>query len=502
MSLIRMRSHAGPTEHITLRHPLATQSTLFQYGVPIGLDVYSGEVVYFDPVWMKDQGIIDSMMFGFFGVKGFGKSATLKMLAVRYAMWTAGFDQLRIAINDHKVLRQERKDGSTEYEMEYDSLAKVVGCERFIMSQQRVNPFDRRLTRTYSQLLAMAQVLAGFSPHDTLTARKRRALRVAVLKMFRKNPYLWSPNMLLECVRTMDRQDVDDYHQHHRDLMVEEHKARMARLALLIEDKHELERIDAEFKVQLTRDITLDPVVTLNAKEDVFDLLDDIFSGPDAELFGDSSNLYDMYGQRAVVRLWTGFATGGMGETIMRTLDSQLRIFAIENGLLNLLPHLELDDERHRSFENIVNARVSVFLSKIARSLEWINLSATHRPNDLLKGSVGSEHYKLGESLIDDFGGVMLARQRGKKAHLDELQERYRLTDKQRSLLPVLPKYTMYLKGGEEHHPTLVRLIALEHELKHVLKTDQSNERMLTRPGLSSIEAIEQYAKVNGVKLL
>lgn len=501
MSLIRMKAFSGPTQHLTLRHPFATRRTIFREGVPIGIDVFSGELICFDPAWLKDQGFIDSMMFAFFGIKGFGKSATLKIIALRYAMMTAGFEELRVAVNDHKVLKQERQDGSMASGMEYDALAQLMGCVPFVMSKMRVNPFDPRICTTLSQLLAMASLLAGFSSVDQLNARTKRALRVATFRMYGMGQDLWSPRVLLECVRTLCVEDVIEYHRLAREVLKQEQKQRMERLSGSLKDEITLAEIEREFNRLLDRDVTVSDAATLDAKESLFDLLDDLLSGPDAELFGDSHGMHDMYSQRASVRQWTGFASGGMGETIMRTLDAQLRTFAIENGQMDLLAHLELDDERHRSIDNFINAKTSAYFSKIARSLPITNLSATQRLNDLRRGTVGSEHYNLGQSIIDDLGGVLIARQRGDKATLDEYQERYVLTNSQRAMLPRLPKYTMFFKASEEFPPSLMRVFATEAELPY-LKTDQSNRQLLTRPGVGDLAAMEEYARVNGVKMI
>ena len=500
MSSIKMRAFIGPTQHLTLRHPFATRSTIFRYGVPVALDVFSRELICLDPAWLKMKGYIDSMMFAFFGVKGFGKSSTLKIIALRLAMLTAGFEEMRVAINDHKVLKQDRKDGSMAHGMEYDALAQLMGCVPFVMSRMRVNPFDHRICQTYSQLLAMASLLASFSETDQLKVRDKRALRVAVLRMYRMNHELWSPALLLDIIRTLCAADVEEYHSHARRLLIVEHTRRRRRLSGLLTGG-ELKKLDEEFREQLARDVTISSDLTVEAKESLFDLLDDVFSGPDADLFGDSHSMFDMYGQRALVRQWTGFASGGNGETIMRTLDSQLMTFVIENGQWDLLSHLVLDDELHKGMENPVSAKSKAWLSKISRSLPQTSLGATQRQTDLLKGSVDSEHYRHGMSYIDDLGGVMLARQRGSKAYLDSLQERYLLSDRQRAILPNLPKYCMFFKGSEEFPASLGRVFATPEELPY-LKTDQSNEQLLLRPGIGSLEAIEEYAKVNGVKII
>ncbi len=502
MSSLKVKSLMGPTQHLTLRHPLATRSPIWKYGMPIGIDVFSRELICLDPAWDKMMGYIDSMFFLFFGVKGYGKSSTLKILLIRLAMLTAGFEELRVAINDHKVLKQDRADGSREHGMEYDSIAHIMGCTPFVMSRMRVNPFDYRICKTYSQLLAMAQLLASFSTTDKLDVRTKRALRVAVLRMYYMNRELWSPAMLLDIIRTLREEDVDVYHRRARRLLIVEHSQRRRRLKATSKfTDAELRKLDVEFKDQLAREVTISTPETLAAKEKLFDLLDDVFSGPDAEIFGDSHSMFDMYGQRACVKQWVGFASGGDGETIMRTLDAQLKTFIIENGMTELLPHMELNDELHKGLANPVSAEAIAWLSKIARSLPLIWLGASQRPTDLLKGLPDSPHYRAGESILDDNGATFLARMRGKPAFLDELQERYMLTAPQRVLLPNLPKYTMFLKGSEEHPATLMRVFATAAELP-LLKTDQSNEQLLMRPGIGSIEAIEAYANANGVRLL
>lgn len=500
MSLIRMRAFSGPTQHLTLRHPFATRSPIFKVGVPIGIDVFSHELILLDPAWLKAMNYIDSMMFAFFGVKGFGKSATLKIIAMRLGMLTAGYEEMRFTINDHKVLKQDRNDGSTEQGMEYDALAGLMGCVPFVMSRMRVNPFDPKICKTYSQLLAMAELLASFSATDMLDVRTKRALRVAVLRMHGMRDELWSPAILLDIIRTLRDEDVTAYHRRARDLLRKEHEARKLSLKATLKPE-ELRKLDAEFSEQVDRDITISTPFSLDAKEKLYDLLDDLFSGPDSEIFGNSHSMYDMYGQRASVKQWIGFATGGNGENIMRTLDARMTSFIIENGQWELLSHLELDDELDKSMKSPISAESKAWLSKIARSIPRTTLGASQRETDLLKGSVDSQHYRWGESYLDDLGGIFLARQRGSKKYLDSVQERHYLTNTQRNMLPNLPKYTMFIKGGEEHPASLMRVFATEEELPY-LKTDQTNEQLLLRPGIGSLEAIELYAQVNGVRLI
>ena len=481
MTVIRARAFGGPTQHLALIHPFYGTDSVLRYGVPIGIDMMTRQLVYFDPWYLKSIGAIHSAQGLFIADKGLGKSATMKILTVRLGMLSAGYNAMRMSVNDHK------NEGE---QMEYTPLIETIGARVFTMANMRVNPLDHRLCPTLSNLIDMASMLCSFSTGQ-LDVVAKTALRVAVYRMYRMSEDLWSLSLLHAIVRSMTLDDVDSYFAESSRILREEQLARLKELRL--------DELTDQYADIDQRPFSVDRDDIVHAATRVYHMLDDLVSGEDADLFGTSTGLYEMYTQRANGKNWSGLTA--RGETIMRTLDAKIKSYAIENRDYRLIAHLELDDERHRSISNLANARASAYFSKVARAVPTCNISATHRLGDLRRGGFGSEAYSLGDSIINDMGFVMIGRQRNSKAIIDELHEKYRLTAVQRDYLPALPPYCFMFKLGEEFEPTFVRIFATPKELS-IIKTDSATETMLSRPDVMSPDDLQRYAEVNGVRYL
>lgn len=481
MTVIRARAFGGPTQHLTLTHPFYGTDSALRYGVPIGIDMMTRQLVYFDPWYLKSIGAIHSAQGLFIADKGIGKSATMKIFTVRLGTLSAGYQAMRMSVNDHK------NEGE---QMEYTPLIETIGAKVFTMASMRVNPLDYRLCPKLSNLIDMAIMLCSFSTAQ-LDIVAKTALRVAVYRMYRMDKELWSLSLLHAIVRSMMLEDVDAYFRDSSVVLREEQHDRLKEL--------DLQNLSEQYSEIDERSFSVDRNEIVHAATRVYHILDDLVSGEDAELFGTSRGLYEMYTQRANGKNWSGLTA--RGETIMRTLDAKIKSYAIENRDYRLIAHLELDDERHRSIDNLANARASAYFSKVARAVPTCNISATHRLGDLRKGGYGSEAYNLGDSIINDMGFVMIGRQRNSKTIIDELHEKYRLSTVQRDYLPALPPYCFMFKLGEEFEPTFVRIFATPMELS-IIQTDSANESMLSRPDVMSPADLQRYADTNGVRYL
>lgn len=481
MTVIRARAFGGPTQHLTLTHPFFGAQSVLRYGVPIGIDMMTRQLVYFDPWYLKSIGAIHSAQGLFIADKGIGKSATMKIMTVRLGMLSAGYTAMRMSVNDHK------NEGE---QMEYTPLINTIGAKVFTMADMRVNPLDYRLCPKLSNLIDMASMLCSFSALQ-LDVIAKTALRVAVFRMFSVNKELWSLSLLHAIVRTMTIGDVEDYIWSSSEILRDEQQKRLREL--------NLESLGTQYAEIDSRGFSANKQDIVDAAARVYHVLDDLLSGEDAELFGTSHGLFEMYTQRANGKNWSGLTA--RGETIMRTLDAKIKSYAIENRDYRLIAHLELDDERHRSISNLANARASAYFSKVARAVPTCNISATHRLSDLRRGGFGSEAYSLGDSIINDMGFVMIGRQRNSKTIIDELHEKYRLSTVQRDFLPQLPPYCFMFKMGEEFEPTFVRIFATQKELS-IIQTDSANASMLRRPDVMSPLDLQRYADTNGVRYL
>lgn len=488
---IRGRAFRGPTQNMTLTQPFFTYDSPLNRGVPLGIDVDSKKLVMFDPWQLKQDKLIHSTQGCLIGDKSWGKSATLKILDLRLCMLAAGFSDMRDAMNDHKV------EGDR---MEYSRMSDLKGAVEFMMAKMGVNPFDHRLCPLLSNLISMATLLASFAaPGGIVHHNDRLSLRVAVFKMFCMRKELWSPGILLWAIRTMDDADVELYHEQAENMLRQEHRARMKRLKDAGLDPEDLRAVQKEFSELVNRPVTVDGSRIIQNADNVFALLDDIFNGDDAGLFGDSSTLYDMYSQPTVNKIWSGMTP--RGEAIMRSLDSMITIYAIENRNLALVPHINLDDEKFISMSNIVNARTTAYKSKIARSVYTCDLAACQRLGDLRHGEQGSQHWNYGQSVINDFGFLMMSRQPNDPVILAELQARARLNNRMRDRLTRMPRYCFMVKLSDEIPVTTVRIFATPNELQ-VIPSDAATDSVLHRPDLANAEDLEYYAAINGVTYL
>ena len=74
------KSFSGTPEDAALFHPWIASKLPCPRGMPIGLCMRTGRVVYFDPWLLKDMGLITGLIFLMLGVRGSGKTSLLIQL--------------------------------------------------------------------------------------------------------------------------------------------------------------------------------------------------------------------------------------------------------------------------------------------------------------------------------------------------------------------------------------------------------------------------------------
>ena len=102
---------SGPTDLLAMGHPFCSVAYNETDGIPFGIDVRSGAIVYFDPWLLKNAGLINSAFGMLLGPKGHGKSATMKILALRLMLIAAGNQTMRAANNDYKPEGSDSESG-------------------------------------------------------------------------------------------------------------------------------------------------------------------------------------------------------------------------------------------------------------------------------------------------------------------------------------------------------------------------------------------------------
>lgn len=486
---IKASVFSGPTNIMALGHPFVAPGYRTVPGIPVFIDVLSGELVEIDLWRMKDEGIIPALYGLILGEIGVGKSSCLKLLTWRQLMLSAGYQSMRVSINDYKP------EGKSS---EYAALSEACGSVVFQMGQMSINPFDEKLFldsdgKVYELgIFNMAIILAEFAKNDTLDEDEHTALRIAFQSMLRYDSALWSPHVLEKKLRSISELEIRDYYD---TLDMKLQRQMQRRLQLVQGSTIKSIMADQVTMVMQARDNR--NVVRLRAAgERVAKLYGIVLYGAFASMFGNKNSLYDLYTQRAVTKDWRNMTP--QAETLMRIIDTTVRITAIENNRHDLLPHIEDDDEKHRSMSNLIYARNNAYNSEISRGSHLASISATHRLGSIRKGGVGSEQYNLGDVIINNQGWVAIGRQQNSPAILNELSERYRLTNANTRLLPRLPQKHFFLVLGETEPPRLVRTFATNTEMRF-LKTNAATDRMVTRPDVLNVEDLQRFADENNV---
>ena len=512
---IKASVFSAPTNVMALGHPFAGPAYADSDGVPIGIDVNTREVVCVD-FWMLRMMHIINTKFGIvFGDVGFGKSTLLKILAFRSMVLSAGYSWMRTLINDYKPEADES---------EYGRFSDAVGSTVFKMAEMQFNPFEARLFNMNNgmthelAMLDMARVFAEFSSGEALQGFEATALQVALSVMLDTPETLWEPALLFKIAGSLTDNQVDTFYKGFDQKLKSKMEARLQNLVKIRVDnaaprdtEGHRNRVDTLTERQLFEDLELQGALSLATAEDNYAVEDiknagvrvqtmgyNLLKGPVGTMIGTKHSLYDLYTQRAVTKDWRGLLPEV--QRFARIIDNNFRINMIESNKADLLPHIELDDEKHKSMDDLTYARVNAFTSEIARGTHMVSLSASHRPDSIRKGAVGSELWKLGETIINNQGFAFLGHQQNRASILDELADRYRLGDF-RNDLAHLPPYQFIASFGPMEPPRRIRVFVTPVEFE-MIQTDSATEGILRRPDIMNADDLRRYAEENGVAFI
>lgn len=482
------------TAQLALSHPFISPEKNDYPGILLGINVRSRKLVFFDPWLLRKLGIAHSTYACTMGPKGGGKSGLQKMVSMRLMTLSAGYETLRVMINDYKP---------EDKESEYAAMTRLCRSTVFSMRDMSINPFEPRLfldPRNEDQvyefgILQMAKIICEFEKEAELSPSEHYALRVAVAHML-ANYHMtqWSPDLLERIAGSLTIEMRDHYQAALDEKLRKNSEARLK----LVEDPAVKQQIAAGLN-ELTGtawNYTLSEIV--DAGKQIAAMLGKALHGAYAAMFGATHSLYDTLTQRAITKDWRGMDP--RAESLMRIIDTTIRVSAVELNRTDLLPHIELDDEKHRSMDNLSYARTHSFFSEIARGVHTFNIGGTHTFDSIRKGAVGSELYNLGERIINNMAYVFYGRQPNNPRILEEIRRREGLSASDTNMLAHLPKYTFGVKFGETEPMRFIRVIATPMDVRDLIQSDSAAERMLTRPNIFMPDDLARYARLNGIE--
>lgn len=460
-------------------------------GLPFFMEMQGGECIPFDPWWLKKNGFIKSTTMLIYGPLDHGKSAFIKMLAFRLAMLVWGFSLFRLVIND-------RKPEGTEGE--YGALSRLFDCTPYSMRDMQINPFERSLFLAKPDsrepyelgLLDLAQVLCEYE-FGPQTPIERYALRVALYDMLHADDEAaWSPERLQRISGSLLPEMKDGYHKH-------------LDARLVAQTAEQLERVtDVEVKQRIiartTELVSVEPNIPFEVLRDAgvanAARLGSLLHGPLGSMFGVKHSLYGMLTQRLVDKDWRGMLPNA--ETLMHILETRIKTIATDMHRVDLLPHMDISDELHKSMDNLMFAEMKSYEREVARSMPTLQVDGTHAPNSILKGGKDSPLYNIGEKIIDNTALTFYGRMPNKKSLLDEIQDRETLTNAQRKELPHFQQYVFGAKFGKNE--PWMQLHPLATDLDQLfIGSNQAVEDIMNRPSTLSPDDMRRFAEKNGL---
>ncbi|MEO5949428.1 MAG: hypothetical protein ABIP74_03420, partial [Candidatus Saccharimonas sp.] len=457
-------------------------------GIPMFLDMRDKSVVNFDPWWLKNNDYIGATIALITGVLNAGKSALIKMMVLRLALYVIGYEVFRVTIND-------RKPEGTEGE--YGALSRLFGCVPYIMRERRVNPFERRLflrnkndSEVYAlALVSLAETLCEYDDHP-LTSKSRLSLRVAMFGMLTMySESNWSPELLRRIAGSLTREMFEGYLKTLDQQLITE---TTTRLELVKKDPSLVADMEKEIRdlTDSSWNYTYEEIT--EGGKDIANRLGHLLGSESGEMFGADHSIYEMLTQRLVDKDWRGLSD--KSETLMHIIENKIKMTAGELNRTDLLPHAEVSDELHRSMDNLLYARTQAYFTEIARSMPTFFIFSTHSYNSIRKGGVGSELYGLANKILQNTPLMFYGSPPRDQLLLAEYQAREELTNREARRLAHLEPQVFGVKYGEQQPFMFVHPLATAFERRYLLGTNSASEGVENRPSPGNNQQMELFA--------
>ena len=486
----------GTTADTVRGHGFISPVGVKYQGIPLFVDMRDKSIVNFDPWWLKNNGYIGATIALITGVLNAGKSALIKMMVFRLALYIMGYEIFRVTINDRKP------EGS---EGEYGALSRIFGCVPYTMRERRVNPFERRLFLRHKDdsevyalaLVSLAETLCEYDDHP-LTSKSRLALRVAMYGMLTMySETNWSPELLRRIAGSLTPEMFSGYLANMDQQLITETTARLEFV------KHDPNLV-AELEQEI-HDVTTSPwnytyEEIVESGKDIANRLGHLLGSESGEMFGGQHSIYEMLTQPLVDKDWRGLSD--KSETLMHIIENKIKMTAGELNRTDLLPHVEISDELHRSMDNLLYARTQAYFTEIARSMATFFIFSTHSFNSIRKGGVGSELYGLGNKIIQNTPLVFYGTPPRDPALLNEYRAREELTQREGRKLARTEPQVFGVKYGERQPFMYLHALATQFERKYLIDTNSASEGVENRPSADDPQQMARFAQVNGLTYL
>ncbi|HVS58592.1 MAG TPA: hypothetical protein VHD60_02510 [Candidatus Saccharimonadales bacterium] len=476
------RVFMGTPESAAMMQPWISPAPLCYTGIPLGIDLRTRRIVYFDPWMLKRDGFINATLFLVEGEKGGGKSTLMKSLGVRLSMMQAGINPMNSEPQFMRVRVHDRKpeDGEPEYKRLTDFLhSQIVSLNR----SASINLFDPAMKMDEADLLETAVNVCEMASGQPLRGFPLLALQVGVYRMLTEFAEAASPEILEHILRGLNSTDIGSYYWAHNERVAAQLQTKFSSespivKALLGNVGHH--NIPAQ---EFERDAAL-----------VASYIGRILRGDFGHIFGGQESLRDMLSQPMVTFDWTGL--NEKARSMLAAMMWKWQTVALANNDLDLIPHISFRDEEHEAFRNLMYVRFMADSVTKARAYHTAEFISTQDELKLTtSGEEGSEIRRLTESIrrgIDTRFITRLPQDDAVLHHMSQLG----ISDLDLHMLTRLPVGCFGLKVPDR--PILFFQHILTPSEYPLIQTDSANTRMTVRTPVLSTDELQRWVVQNG----
>lgn len=456
------------------------------HGIPLGRDLRTDALLYFDPWLLKAEGLIHSTIFLILGDKGFGKSTLQKALVMRLLALQAGVvdgvpQDMRARIHDRKHI-----EGHAEYQAVTGALHSIV---YELNRVGLVNILDPLMGMDEADLVEVGINVCEAVNKAPLQGFQPLAVQVGVNKMLLEAPDATSPELLEVTLRGLTLQDINQYFAASNQRTLRSFKETLAdRPEFLRQLKLTMDRPHHIPEVEFQRDATL-----------VSSYLGRLLRGDYGRIFGGRNSLRAALTDPAATWDWTG--VNDNARTLLAAMLWKWTGVAQANNDLDLIPHVNIGDEEHEAFRILIYLRFLSDTVKKARSLRTADFRSTQYITALTgAGSEDSEIRNLAQGIVMGTGGYFIARPpSNNEAELEHLS-RLGISNLDIEFLTTAPVGCFGFKLPDR--PLVLFQLFLTPFEAELMATDQATTFMTTRiPVWDSVELERRAGQHGAVQL-
>lgn len=397
------KSFAETPRAAVMMHPFVGPGDLSDTGVMLGIDLFTRKPVIFDPWRLKLQGKIKSTTFLTLGDLGSGKTTLMQSIVARLMARQAGaVDGQPVAMRT-RIHDRKREAGNPEYtNLTQHLVSEVVSLNR----DASINIFDPLMKMGQWDILETAVNICEFVNNDEPLRRfQPLALQVAVHRMMKETPDLASPEALRALLFNLCKQDIDEYYRD-QNRQVEQ----MFRRA--VEDVPGDSRRDLQQQLDV---LAYQPTNVPDGqfREDAAQVaasFNRLLSGDYGRIIGGHNSLRGLLSAPMAVWDWTG--VNQKARTVIESMLWKWQEVALNNNDLELIPHINIGDEEHEAFYNLMYLRFRSASAKKARQIHTADFRATQYLPDLTKaGDEGTEKRTLAAGIVRATGLLFIGKQ-------------------------------------------------------------------------------------------